>query len=72
MFKEANNVRKIINELAKGAVYVIGPTYNKSHQAVQLIVKHQLSNINNIYQRLYDNYQTSQTMIIIDKYPRYL
>lgn len=72
VFKEANNIKKLLQELAKGKIFIIGPTYNKVHQAVQIIVKHQLTNIFDIYRKIYEHYQFTKLTIIIDKYPRYL
>lgn len=72
MFKEADNVKKILQELLGFKAYIIGPTYNRTHQAAQLIVKHKLEDISSIYNKVYEKYQTSKTMVIFDKYPRYL
>lgn len=72
VFKDANDVKKILQELLGTKIYIIGPTYNKQYQAVQLILKHQYSQINTIYKKLYEQYQGSSTTLIIDKYPRYL
>ena len=72
MFKEAYNIKKTLQQMLEKKVYVIGPTYNHANQAVQLIIKHQVVDINNIYNRIYSNYQNSSVMIIFDKYPRYI
>lgn len=72
MFKEAYDIKKTILQLLEQSIYVIGPTYNKKDQAVQLIVKHQFPEINKIYQNIYRKYQTTTMTIIFDKYPRYL
>ena len=72
VFKEANRIKKLIQDLSKGSAFIIGPTYNKIYQSVQIIVKHQLNNIDEIYKKLYEHYQSSQLSVIIDKYPRYL
>ena len=53
-------------------VYIIGPTYNRLHQAAQLIIKHQLNNIEDVYNKIYDKYQNSTIVVIIDRYPRYM
>lgn len=72
VFKEANRIKKLIQNLSNGLVYIIGPTYNKVYQSVQIVIKHQLVNIDEIYNKLYEHYQSSQLTLIIDKYPRYL
>ena len=35
-------------------VYVIGPTYNHQHQMVQIIVKHRINDIGEIYKKIYE------------------
>lgn len=72
VFKEAWNIKKMLQELLRNKVYIIGPTYNKMHQAVQLIIKHQEKEIEEYYKKIYEFYQTSSVMIIFDKYPKYL
>lgn len=72
VFKEANHVKQMLQDILGNKVFVIGPTFNKSHQAVQLIVKHQILDINEYYNRIYEMYQASNVTIIFDKYPKYL
>lgn len=36
-------------------VYVIGPTYNHQHQMVQIIVKHRINDIGEIYKKYMKN-----------------
>lgn len=72
MYKEAWNIRNLLQSIFKNNVYVIGPTYNKMYQAVQLIVKHQNNDIYNYYQKIYERYQSTGVTIIFDKYPRYI
>ncbi len=72
IFKEAWHIKKLLQDILKNKIYIIGPTYNKIHQAVQLIIKHQNNDIFSYYQKIYDMYQSSSVMIIFDKYPRYL
>lgn len=72
VFKEANHVKKLLSELIKENYFIIGPTYNKTYQGVQLIVKHQNNHISDIYEKLYDLFKNSNVMLIFDKYPRYI
>lgn len=72
MFKEANIIKKLLQEMLGYKVYIIGPTYNHLHQAAQLIIKHQLNNIEDVYNKIYDKYQNSTIVVIIDRYPRYM
>lgn len=72
MFKVAMNIKNMLKELAGSKVFVIGPTYSKAFGGTVLIVKHNYNQINNLYKKIYEFYQTSQTMIIFDKYPRKL
>lgn len=72
MFKEGNNAKKMLQNMLGYKVYIIGPTYNRNHQAVQLIIKHQLQDIESTYNKIYESYQSSNILIIFDKYPRYI
>lgn len=72
MFKEANTIKKLLQEMLGYKAYIIGPTYNHLHQAAQLIIKHQLNNIEDIYNKIYDKYQNSTIVVIVDRYPRYM
>ena len=70
MYKTANIVKRHLYNTIKSNIQILGPAYNKTERCVQLIVKHQNKNINNIYQQIYKLYQNSKTLIIFDKYPR--
>lgn len=72
IFKEASCIKKVLQQLLGFKAYIIGPTYNKTHQAVQIIIKHQLKNIENVYNKIYEEFQTSSVLILFDKYPRYI
>lgn len=72
IFKEANRIKKLLQQLLGFKAFIIGPTYNKTHQAVQIIIKHQLKNIEDIYNKIYEEFQTSSVLIVFDKYPRYI
>lgn len=70
MYKTANIIKRHLYNTIKFNIQVLGPAYNKTERCVQLIIKHQHKNINNVYQQIYKLYQNSKTMIIFDKYPR--
>ncbi len=72
MFKDADDIKKMLKEALDKEVFIMGPTYNYQYQGVQLIIKHRLSNISEIYANIYSQYQSSATMIIFDKYPKYI
>ena len=65
MFKIAMSIKKTINSLIKNVI-IIGPSYNYQEKKVQLIIKHQNPDINNVYLRIYEMYQKSRTLIIFD------
>ena len=71
MFIVANNIKKVLKELCN-KLFIIGPTYSKQHGGCVLIVKHNYNKINDVYKAIYERYQSSQTMVIFDKYPRKL
>lgn len=72
MFKEAHNIKQnLIDHYGKN-VFIIGPTYNYHYQAVQIIIKHKINQISEFYQEIYEKYQSSTLMILIDKYPKYI
>lgn len=71
MFIVANNIKKVLKELCN-KLFIIGPTYSKQYGGCVLIVKHNYNKINDVYKAIYERYQTSQTMVIFDKYPRKL
>ncbi len=70
MYKTANMIKRELYQTIRFNVQILGPAYNKSEQCVQLIIKHQHKNINNVYLEIYQRYQNSKIMIIFDKYPR--
>ncbi|MBQ8292450.1 MAG: hypothetical protein IJX78_01430 [Bacilli bacterium] len=70
MYKTANIIKKHLYNTVRHNIQILGPAYNKQERCVQLLVKHQHKNINNVYQQIYKLYQNSKTMIIFDKYPR--
>lgn len=72
MFKEANNIKQALMDHFKSLVFVIGPTYNYQYQAVQIIIKHKVNDISNFYTEIYEKYQSTTMMILIDKYPKYI
>ncbi len=72
MYKEANEIKKYLQSMLGKEVYVIGPTYNHQHQMVQIIVKHRINDIGEIYKKIYEKYQTTTVTIIIDRYPKYI
>lgn len=66
MLKIANTIKKTIKSLSPNS-YVLGPSYNYKEKKAQLIVKTKDENINNIYLRIYDLYQKTNVVIIIDR-----
>lgn len=72
MYKEANDVKKYLQTMLGKEIFVIGPTYNHQHQMVQIIVKHRINDIGDIYKKLYEKYQTTTVTIIVDRYPKYI
>lgn len=70
MYKTANIIKRHLYNTIRHNIQVLGPAYNKTERCVQLIIKHQCKNINNVYQQIYKLYQNSKIMIIFDKYPR--
>lgn len=72
MFVEANLIKRLLKELLHEQVFIIGPTYNKTEMAAQLIIKHRFEDISSYYQKIYEQYQFSEIQVIFDKYPKYL
>lgn len=72
MFKEAHNIKQKLFDHYGKAVFVVGPTYNYHYQAVQIIIKHKINQISEFYQEIYEKYQSSTLMVLIDKYPKYI
>lgn len=68
IFKNGYEIGKFIRK--NSDVMIIGPTYNYTERAAQLIIKHQNKNINEIYQKIYEMYQEQDITLIIDKYPK--
>lgn len=72
MFKEANQIKIYLQQQLGSKIFVLGPTYNYQFQGVQIIVKHRINEISEIYKKIYEKYQSTSTMIIVDKYPKYI
>ncbi len=72
IFKEAQAIKQMLHAQYSKDLFVMGPTYNYTYGAVQLIIKHKINNISNFYQEIYQKYQSTSTTILIDKYPKYL
>lgn len=71
MFSVANSIKKVLKELCD-KLFVIGPTYSKQYGGCVLIIKHNYSKINDVYKAIYERYQSTQVVVIFDKYPRKL
>lgn len=72
IYLDANRIKKTLKEATYNKVVVLGPTYSKMFNGCVLIVKHNYENINNIYKKIYEHFQTRDTMVVFDKYPRRL
>ncbi len=72
MFVTANNIKNMLKNMAGSKVFIIGPTYSKTLGGAVIIIKHNYKEINTLYKKIYEYYQTSQAVIIFDKYPRKL
>ncbi len=72
MFVVANNIKNMLKNLAGSKIFIIGPTYSKKYSGAVIIIKHNYSGINQLYKTIYEYYQSSQAVIIFDKYPRKL
>ncbi len=70
VFKVSNNIKKVIQNIVKTDLYIIGPTYNFKEKKVQLIIKHKYKDINKIYMHIYELYQKTNMMIIFDRYSK--
>lgn len=66
MLKIASTIKKTILSLLKDTI-IIGPSYNYKEQKAQLIVKTLDKNANNVYLRIYEMYQKTGVLIIIDR-----
>jgi primosomal protein N' (replication factor Y) len=67
-YKTADLIKRVLHELIRKNLIVLGPSYSTQEQAVQLIIKHQCAQINKIYQTIYEKYQNSNLLIIFQKY----
>jgi primosomal protein N' (replication factor Y) len=72
IFVEANRIKYLLKDVYKNKIFVIGPTYNKKYQAVQIIFKYYQINITSTLQKIYENYQKQTVTVIFDRYPKYL
>ena len=72
IFQMGHSIKRTIQQSIRGPVIIIGPSYNKREQAVQLIVKHQSKAMQSLYERIYSTLQDENFTIIFDKYPRYI
>lgn len=72
MFKEASQVKTYLQQQLGSKIFVLGPTYNYQFQGVQIIIKHRINEIGEIYKKIYEKYQSTSTTIIVDKYPKYI
>ena len=72
IFQMAHTIKRTIQQSIRGPIIVIGPSYNKREQAVQLIIKHQSKAMQALYERIYRTWQDERFTIIFDKYPKYI
>lgn len=72
IFKASQSIKQYLQDVYEKSVFIMGPTYNYAHQAVQLIIKHKIKDISTAYQKIYENYQSTTISVIIDKYPKYI
>lgn len=72
IFKEANDIKKNLQNMLGNHIFVIGPTYNYQYQGVQIMIKHRLNDIGRFYKIIYEKYQTTSTTVIVDRYPKYI
>ena len=68
----AHTIKRTIQQSIRWPIIVIGPSYNKREQAVQLIIKHQSKAMQALYERIYRTWQDERFTIIFDKYPKYI
>lgn len=71
MFKTASDVKKTLKTIDP-SLFVLGPSYSNTLKGVVLIIKHNSKDINNVYKKIYEHYQSSTVNILFDKYPRRL
>lgn len=71
IFKVSQNIKDTLYSLDK-RIIIIGPTYNRKEQAVQIIIKHQIDDISEYYFKIYEIYQQSDVLIIFDLVPKYI
>ena len=72
IFQESYNIKQSLQSTYGSKVFIMGPTYNYQYSAAQLIIKHQMNDISEYYQKIYQNYQSSNVTVIFDKYPKYI
>lgn len=72
IFQMGHSIKRTIQQSIRGPVIIIGPSYNKREQAVQLIIKHQSKAMQSLYERIYSTLQDENFTIIFDKYPKYI
>lgn len=72
IFKVTQDIKQMLQTSFGNNVFVLGPSYNYQYGAAQIIIKHKNNNISEFYQQIYQKYQSTTTMIIIDKYPKYI
>ena len=72
MFVEADLIKRLLKEMLREQVFIVGPSYNKSEMAAQIIIKHRFEDISKYYRKIYEQYQFSDIQVIFDKYPKYL
>ncbi len=72
MFVEADLIKRLLKEMLRDQVFIVGPSYNKTEMAAQIIIKHRFEDISKYYRKIYEQYQFSNVQVIFDKYPKYL
>ena len=72
IFQESYNIKQLLQSTYGKRVFIMGPTYNYQYLAAQLIIKHKINDISDYYQKIYQNYQSSNVIVIFDKYPKYI
>ena len=72
MFVEADLIKRLLKDMLHEQVFIVGPSYNKTEMAAQIIIKHRFEDISKYYSKIYEQYQYSDIQVIFDKYPKYL
>lgn len=75
IFKESYAIRQLIlsmnmNNQEPNSLIIIGPVYNYTEKGAQLIIKHRHLNLLSAYQDIYQSYQNSNLVVIIDMFPK--